>query len=233
MNNITIQQQQISQIDELKEEFKKLMSMRETTYVRIGQTLNLLQAEMKEEGKLMEWLKSETRLSYSSANRYMRVAEGYKGNEDWAVILGVKKAYLLLKISDKDERFNFMKQHQVSKKSYEEIKALLMDYLNKEKKVDAPKPISTKSAINKLKKTIDKEIDNYSCIIDEMGQETPMEIFDINDKLKELQELLMNIGDEKSKTDIDDAESPISVFDEEEDDDINISFDDIFDEVYK
>ena len=69
-----MEQQQISQIDQLKQKFKNLINKSEATYIEIGMTLNELQNQMKEEGKLMEWLKTETRISYSTANRYMSSA---------------------------------------------------------------------------------------------------------------------------------------------------------------
>ena len=159
-NNTMVQyQQQISEINRLKEQFQDLITKREKTYVQIGITLNALQEEFKEEGKFMQWLETETRISYSTANRYMKVASAFKGNESWAVKLGVKKAYLLTKIEDVEERLEFMKKHQVSKKSYDEIKTLLKEYLNKDKKeTSTQKAINPKRAINKLKKTIDKEL---------------------------------------------------------------------------
>ncbi len=190
MNNTVIEQQQIDQIEQLKQRFKALIDKSETTYVEIGITLNELQSQMKEEGKLMEWLKTETRISYSTANRYMRVAEGYKGYERYAVMLGVKKAYLLLKITDINDRFEFIKNYNIKDKNYDEINELLLDYLNKDKLDTKKKSLNSKSAIKKLRKTIDKEVDKYNSIIDEMGTDTPSRIYDIKDKLCELQQLL-------------------------------------------
>ena len=190
MNNTVIEQQQIDQIEQLKQRFKALIDKSETTYVEIGITLNELQSQMKEEGKLMEWLKTETRISYSTANRYMRVAEGYKGYERYAVMLGVKKAYLLLKITDINDRFEFIKNYNIKDKNYDEINELLLDYLNKDKLDTKKKSLNSKSAIKKLRNTIDKEVDKYNSIIDEMGTDTPSRIYDIKDKLCELQQLL-------------------------------------------
>ena len=71
-NNTMVQyQQQISEINRLKEQFQDLITKREKTYVQIGITLNALQEEFKEEGKFMQWLETETRISYSTANRFM------------------------------------------------------------------------------------------------------------------------------------------------------------------
>ena len=195
MNNTVIEQQQIDQIEQLKQRFKALIDKSETTYVEIGITLNELQSQMKEEGKLMEWLKTETRISYSTANRYMRVAEGYKGYERYAVMLGVKKAYLLLKITDINDRFEFIKNYNIKDKNYDEINELLLDYLNKDKLDTKKKSLNSKSAIKKLRKTIDKEVDKYNSIIDEMGTDTPSRIYDIKDKLCELQQLLTDDED--------------------------------------
>ena len=65
-----------------------------------------------------------------------------------------------------------------------------MDYLNKDKLDTKKKSLNSKSAIKKLRKTIDKEVDKYNSIIDEMGTDTPSRIYDIKDKLCELQQLL-------------------------------------------
>ena len=228
-NNTVIQQQQVSKIDRLKVHFTELVNQREKTYVEIGKTLNLLQKEFKEEGKFMEWLKTETRITYSTANRYMKVANEFQGNYNWAEILGVKKAYLLTKIENKEERLEFMKKHQVSKKSYDEIKRLLTDYLNKEKKENSTQQaINPKRAINKLKKTIEKEVDNYNFIINELGDEARIGILDIKDKLRELQTLLTNLSDTNTKIVIDDieTETPITILDDKDDSSIIFSFDD-------
>lgn len=229
-NNTMVQyQQQISEINRLKEQFQDLITKREKTYVQIGITLNALQEEFKEEGKFMQWLETETRISYSTANRYMKVASVFKGNESWAVNLGVKKAYLLTKIEDGEERLEFMKKHQVSKKSYDEIKTLLKEYLNKDKKeTSTQKAINPKRAINKLKKTIEKEVDNYNFIINELGDEAPIGILDIKDKLRELQTLLTNLSDTNTKIVIDDieTETPITILDDKDDSSIIFSFDD-------
>ena len=221
-NNTMVQyQQQISEINRLKEQFQDLITKREKTYVQIGITLNALQEEFKEEGKFMQWLETETRISYSTANRYMKVASAFKGNESWAVNLGVKKAYLLTKIEDVEERLEFMKKHQVSKKSYDEIKTLLKEYLNKDKKeTSTQKAINPKRAINKLKKTIDKEVDNYKLIIQEMGDKTPIEIMDIKNKLSELQILLSDTDIKNPKIDKGDdveAETPTTILDDKDD----------------
>lgn len=190
MNNTVMEQQQISQIDQLKQKFKNLINKSEATYIEIGMTLNELQNQMKEEGKLMEWLKTETRISYSTANRYMRVAHGYKDCEKWAVVLGVKKAYLLLKITDVNDRFEFIRKYNIKYKNYDEINELLLGYLNKDKSDTNKKPISSKSAIKKLKRTIDKEVDNCKLIIDSLGSDAPIGLYDIKSKLNELQMLL-------------------------------------------
>lgn len=190
MNNTVMEQQQISQIDQLKQKFKNLINKSESTYIEIGMTLNELQNQMKEEGKLMEWLKTETRISYSTANRYMRVAHEYKGYEKLAIALGVKKAYLLLKITDLNDRFEFIRKYNIKYKNYDEINELLLGYLNKDKSDTNKKPISSKSAIKKLKRTIDKEVDNCKLIIDSLGSDAPIGLYDIKSKLNELQMLL-------------------------------------------
>ncbi|MBQ9013012.1 MAG: hypothetical protein IJ094_05535, partial [Bacilli bacterium] len=76
--------------------------------------------------------------------------------------------------------------------------------------------------INKLKKTIDKEVDNYKLIIQEMGDKTPIEIMDIQNKLSELQILLSDTDIKNPKIDKGDdveAETPTTILDENDDKD--------------
>lgn len=213
MNNTVIeqQQQQLSEIDQLKQQFVRLIDEVEKNYVRIGMTLNKLKDQMKKDakleddklanGKLMEWLKTETRLSYSTANRYMRIAERYERDEDkhLAVNLGVKKAYLLTKIEDTKQRYEFVKNNDILFKSYDDTNELLLDYLNKNKTDAKKRVVNSKSAIKKLRTTINKEVDKYNLIIDEMGTDAPGKIHDIKDKLCELQQLLIEDDDLDTK----------------------------------
>ena len=107
-----------------------------------------------------------------------------------AIALGVKKAYLLLKITDLNDRFEFIRKYNIKYKNYDEINELLLGYLNKDKSDTNKKPISSKSAIKKLKRTIDKEVDNCKLIIDSLGSDAPIGLYDIKSKLNELQMLL-------------------------------------------
>lgn len=213
MNNTVIEQQQVSEIDQLKQEFTLMINKLETGYVVIGMKLNELKDKIKEDTKLendklanvklMEWLKTETRLSYSSANRYMRIAECYEDDDAkaMAVNLGVKKAYLLLKIKNTKQRYEFVENNSILNKSYDETNELLLDYLNKNKPDTNKRSINSKSAIKKLKTTIDKELYKYNSIIDEKGADTPIKIYYIKDKLCELQQLLMEDDHTDSRDD--------------------------------
>lgn len=200
MYNIVTEQpkQQKSKVDELKESCKRVMDSTEENYVIIGERLNELKEEMKKDGSnFMEWLEQDTRISYSTANRYMKVAQGYKTREyqerrKHVAVLGIKKAYLLLKIENIDERYSFIKDNKIRYKSYEITKELLAEYLNTNHS-DEKKSSSNKDVSDKFKRIIDEEIKKYNETIDNLDTHTIYH--DIKDKLLELQELLIRAKD--------------------------------------
>ena len=104
LHNIIREQPKKQSIEELKQNCKNAINQAEYNFVLIGEYLNELKEEMKkEDANFMEWLEEDTRMSYSTANRYMKVAEGYKTKENTqvrshVVVLGIKKAYLLCEV---------------------------------------------------------------------------------------------------------------------------------------
>ncbi|MBO5476848.1 MAG: DUF3102 domain-containing protein [Clostridia bacterium] len=198
MKNVVIEQsiQQKSKVDELKESCKRAMDSTEENYVIMGERLSQLQEEMKKDGSnFMEWLEQDTRISYSTANRYIKVVQGYNTREEEArrkhvAALGIKKAYLLLKIKNIDERYSFIKENQIRYKSYEITKELLAEYLNINQS-DEKKSSNNKDVSDKFKRIIDEEIKKYNETINSLDTDTRTIYHDIKDKLSELQKLLI------------------------------------------
>ena len=198
LKNVVIEQsiQQKSKEDELKESCKRAMDSTEENYVIMGERLSQLQEEMKKDGSnFMEWLEQDTRISYSTANRYIKVVQGYNTREEEArrkhvAALGIKKAYLLLKIKNIDERYSFIKENQIRYKSYEITKELLAEYLNINQS-DEKKSSNNKDVSDKFKRIIDEEIKKYNETINSLDTDTRTIYHDIKDKLSELQKLLI------------------------------------------
>lgn len=195
MNN-AVNEQQLSKIDKLKAHFKLVIDTTESNFIIIGETLNELQQEMEKDNiNFREWLKQETRISYSTANRYMKVAEEYETREhqerrNHVIVLGIKKAYLLLKIVDIDKRYKFIKDNEIKYRSYEITKELLAEYLNINQS-DEKKSSNNKDVSDKFKRIIDEEIKKYNETINSLDTDTRTIYHDIKDKLSELQKLLI------------------------------------------
>ena len=202
MNNVVIEQsiQKKSKVDELKESCKRAMDTTEENYVIMGERLSELQEEMKKEGSnFIEWLEQDTRISYSTANRYIKVVQGYNTREEevrrkHVAALGIKKAYLLLKIKNIDERYSFIKEKQIRYKSYEVTKELLAVYLNANHS-DEKDSSHNKDILDKYKKNLIREIEKYSETIDNLEIDTNTIYHDIKEKLIELQGLLAKVKD--------------------------------------
>lgn len=195
MSNLTIEHS-ATRIDKLKDWFKKLVDTNEMNYVYMGEVLNEIKEEMQKNGdNFIQWLEQETRISYSTANRYMKIAEGYatdRYKEEWrrhVAILGVKKAYELLKIKDIEERYVFMKENNIKSKSYEVTKELLIEHLNKGN--PSEKKVKNKKSLEQFEKVIDKEIKRCEEIISELDVDTHTIYHQIKEQLIELQELLV------------------------------------------
>lgn len=202
-NIVTEQPKQQQSIEDLKQSCKRAIDTTEMNFVIIGERLNELKEEMKKDGSnFREWLEQDTRITYSTANRYMKVAEGYRTREHTdenklrkhVGALGIKKAYLLLKITDIDERYRFIKDNEIRYKSYETTNELLEKHLNINHS-DVKNSSNNKDALDKFERNLIKEIKKYSEIIDNLDTDTPIIYHDIKVKLIELQELLTKSRD--------------------------------------
>lgn len=206
MNN-AVNEQQLSKIDKLKAHFKLVIDTTESNFIIIGETLNELQQEMEKDNiNFREWLKQETRISYSTANRYMKVAEEYETREhqerrNHVIVLGIKKAYLLLKIVDIDKRYKFIKDNEIKYRSYEITKELLAEYLNTNHS-DEKDSSNNKDILDKSERKLIKEIEKYNGIIDNLEIDKHDIYYEIKCKLSELQKLLSKVRnyDEEVRT---------------------------------
>ena len=179
-----------------KAEFRKLVNQNQNNYYKMGKILNKLKEELNDD-EFTNFSNSSFRYSYSNMNKYMKIASEYE--EKIATALGVKKAYLLLKI-EKDVREVFIKEHNAYSKTFDELNELVNEHNSISKK---ERKINEKSTIKKLSKTTN-EIYSNMCILyhrKAKGDVSPEKI-EILKKLGELKELLDKIKetDEQQKS---------------------------------
>lgn len=114
------------ELTKLKENIIELQRSTNQNYYRMGNLLNEIKDKL-EHSEFSEWVKKELDISHNSCNRYMKIAKHY--DEQVAINLGVKKAYLLLKIKDSETRQQFIEENNATEKSYEELVILVQEHL--------------------------------------------------------------------------------------------------------
>lgn len=193
---------EVQNISHLQTEVTTLLQSNQKNYYRVGQILNFLSDNLKKE-KYNEWLKNNTNYSKSQLCKYMKIAENY--TEEEAVELGVKKAYLILKIQDENERNNFINLEDIKNKSFEETQKLLMEYLNGV--TDNKK--TKKNNDTKILKSADKSIEKILKDISKLDATTNKELIS---KINELKSLI-NQAMDSSENDPDDKNTePVDIY---------------------
>lgn len=170
---------EVHNISHLQTEVTTLLQSNQKNYYRVGTILNFLSDNLKRE-KYNEWLKKTTNYSKSQLCKYMKISESY--TEEEATALGVKKAYLILKIKDKNERKNFISSEDIINKSFEETQELLMTYLN-----DVTDDKKTKKTNDtKILKSADKSIEKILKDISKLDETTNQKLISKINELKKL-----------------------------------------------
>ena len=169
----------------LKAQFIALVNQNQKNYYKMGMILNRLKSILSDE-EFNDFIDGSLSYSYSNLNKYMKIASEYK--EETAIILGVKKAYLLLKIN-KDVRDSFIKEHQAHLRTFDELEELVNEHNSitiKKRKV------SERTVIKKLSKITDDAFKNISAMYTE-DKEMPENRKEIMKKLQELKELIKQL----------------------------------------
>lgn len=178
---------EVHNISHLQTEVTTLLQSNQKNYYRVGTILNFLIDNLKKE-KYNEWLKNNTNYSKSQLCKYMKISENY--TEEEATALGVKKAYLILKIKDENERKNFISSEDIINKSFEETQELLMTYLN-----DVTDNKETKKNNDtKILKSADKSIEKILKDISKLDKTTNKELISKINELKSLITQAMNVN---------------------------------------
>ncbi len=183
---------EVHNISHLQKEVTTLLQSNQKNYYRVGTILNFLSDNLKKE-KYNEWLKKTTNYSKSQLCKFMKISENY--TEEQATTLGVKKAYLILKIEDKDERNNFINSEDIKNKSFEETQELLMKYLN-----DVTDNKETKKNNDaKILKSADRTIEKILKDISKLDKTTNQELISKINELKSLIADAINVNKNNSE----------------------------------
>ena len=114
----------------LQQEAIQLKRASNLSIIELGKRLIILKEQCLKHSEYMKFVQEKLNIKYSISNKYVRLVKAYaitEGNQNVELVesLGVKKAMRLLKITDLQERLQFIKDHDLVHKSYQEIDDIL------------------------------------------------------------------------------------------------------------
>ena len=157
---------------ELQKEAIELNRATSLSVVELGKRLIVLKEQCLKHSEYMNFIKDKLNLDYNIASKYVRLVKRYGLTEADAKVenvelvtsLGVKKAIKLLKISNLEERLNFIKENDLINKSYKEIEELLNEKYPSE--VKAINSYSLYTSVHKsLKSNLEALISNKNILV--------------------------------------------------------------------
>lgn len=152
-------------VDELKNEFKDLVTESNKHIFVMGKLLIQIKDELDKQGDTLytDWLKDEVCFSHSLANKYVKLVKEYgESNSELVTMLGVKKAYILLKIKKLDDRVAFINKHELCDKTYSQIVEVLKANGHiKDKKQESISAISIIKDIDKFKTSFKTSLEGH------------------------------------------------------------------------
>ena len=194
---------------ELQKEAIELNRATSLSVVELGKRLIVLKEQCLKHSEYMNFIKDKLNLDYNIASKYVRLVKRYGLTEADAKVenvelvtsLGVKKAIKLLKISNLEERLNFIKENDLINKSYKEIEELLNEKYPSE--VKAINSYSLYTSVHKsLKSNLEALISNKNILVSNRDVKSEMEqierqlnnlvarIETVKNKLEEKQEVV-------------------------------------------
>lgn len=116
----------------LQKEAIQLNRASNLSITELGKRLIILKEQCLKHSEYVKFIEEKLHLKYSIANKYVRITRAYGLTEDnknmeLVTDLGIKKAIRLLKITDLQERLQFIKDNDLVNKSYQEIDKLLTE----------------------------------------------------------------------------------------------------------
>lgn len=172
----------------LQKEAMELNRASNVSIIELGKRLIVLKEQCLKHTEYMNFIKEKLNLDYNIASKYVRLVKRYgltetDTNVELVTSLGIKKAIKLLKISNLEERLNFIKENDLVNKSYREIEELLnKSYPNEVKQLNG---YSLYTNIHKSLKTNLEALTNNRNLLEE-NKEVKIEIEQIEKQLNNL-----------------------------------------------
>lgn len=181
----------------LQQETVQLVRASNVSLVEVGKRLIVLKEKSLKKGEYQDFIKNTLKLDYNIATKYVRIVKKYglyddDTNMELVTTLGVKKAIKLLVIADLDERLSYIKENNLTEKTYKELEEMLnKDYLTE------VKPLNGYSLYTNVHRSLQTNlkalVDNKDILKDKEIKTEAQEIE------KELQILIARIENLKSR----------------------------------
>ena len=181
----------------LQQETVQLVRASNVSLVEVGKRLIVLKEKSLKKGEYQDFIKNTLKLDNNIATKYVRIVKKYglyddDTNMELVTTLGVKKAIKLLVIADLDERLSYIKENNLTEKTYKELEEMLnKDYLTE------VKPLNGYSLYTNVHRSLQTNlkalVDNKDILKDKEIKTEAQEIE------KELQILIARIENLKSR----------------------------------
>lgn len=183
---------------ELQEEAIQLKRAGNLSMVELGKRLYVLKEQCLKHSEYMRFVEEKLKLKYSISNRYVRLVKSYgivesNSNVELVESLGVKKALRLLKITDLQERLQFIKDNDLINKSYKEIDGMLNEAYPSD-----IKPLNGYSLYTNIHRSLQTNLKALTGNIEVVGADKDLQK-EAKDIEKELEKLINRIETLKSK----------------------------------
>ena len=183
---------------ELQEEAILLKRAGNLSMVELGKRLYVLKEQCLKHSEYMRFVEEKLKLKYSISNRYVRLVKSYgivesNSNVELVESLGVKKALRLLKITDLQERLQFIKDNDLINKSYKEIDGMLNEAYPSD-----IKPLNGYSLYTNIHRSLQTNLKALTGNIEVVGADKDLQK-EAKDIEKELEKLINRIETLKSK----------------------------------
>lgn len=116
----------------LQKEAIQLNRASNLSIIELGKRLIILKEQCLKHAEYVKFIEEKLHLKYSIANKYVKIVRAYgliedNRNVELVTALGVKKAIRLLKITNLEDRLQYIKENDLVNKSYQEIDKLLTE----------------------------------------------------------------------------------------------------------
>lgn len=148
--------------------------------LELAKRLIVLKDQCLRHSEYVKFIENTLHLKYSTANKYVKVTKSYglcesNSNLELVIALGVKKAIRLLKITNLEDRLEYIKSHDLVNKSYNEIDELLKELYPPE--VKALNEYSLYTSIHRsLQTNLKALMDNKGIVKDKNAKKEAKEI---------------------------------------------------------